>query len=226
MKSKADGFGANERMFSGGIRGRLHLARFNWFAREIINRNCSYDAVLELGCFDGKLIDFLPSKPIRYVGFDKNWEQGLNLAAEKWKSYPSFSFHMASVPEDMNLSDNDRFDIAVVMETLEHLPPNLLDGYLRKIAQHLDGFLFVTIPNEKGIVFLAKWLIKRVLGKDAASYTIAEFLNATLGRMEKVAEKRRDQKGSGYSQGVCEQLSGKRPSWRPIVFAGGPVVHQ
>jgi 2-polyprenyl-3-methyl-5-hydroxy-6-metoxy-1,4-benzoquinol methylase len=202
MKSRADGFTANEMMFSGGVRGQLHTARFRWFTHEILERKMPFDTVLEIGCFDGKLINFLPSFPSRYVGYDKNWGGGLDLAAEKWKSHPNFSFYNISAPQDISLTDQDQFDIAVAMETFEHLSLEAVRGYLKKIEQHLNGFIFVTIPNEMGVIFLAKWLTKRLLSKDSAPYTFAEVVNATLGRMSLVA--RREHKGFDYRTVIQE----------------------
>jgi 2-polyprenyl-3-methyl-5-hydroxy-6-metoxy-1,4-benzoquinol methylase len=194
--------GYNERLFSAGFRRYIHLARFVWLEHEIRRLGCAHESVVELGCFDGKLIDFLPSKPKRYVGFDANWEGGLDLAVQKWKQFPQYSFVKACVPEDMSLTESDRFDIAVIMETLEHVPPGLVDGYLRRIKEHTKGYIFITVPNEKGLVFLTKWLVKKLLSKDAERYSISEFLNATLGRMHKV--KRREHKGFDYSSLVRE----------------------
>ena len=53
------------------------------------------------------------------------------------------------------------------MEMLEHILPKMVDGYLQKIAQYLNGHFFITLPNEKGIFFLTKWLAKKILSKDA-----------------------------------------------------------
>src|SRR5712692_4127618 len=196
MKSQKDGYGYNERLFSGGIRSRLHFARFQWLSFEVTRRNCLTDSVLELGCFDGKLIDFLPRKPSRYIGFDANWEGGLDMAKARWADAPNFFFLQASSPDEMHLNSNDVFNIAVAMEIFEHVPPHMVDGYLRKIAQHLKGYFFVTVPNEKGITFLAKWLAKKILSKDAQHYTLSELANATLGRMHLVA--RQEHKGFDY----------------------------
>lgn len=195
MKS-SNRYGYNERLFSGGLRSKLHYARFHWFKTKVERLNCQISSVLELGCFDGKLITFFPSKPLRYVGFDANWEGGLDIARSKWADEPNFFFYEASSPEDMHLEKDDIFSIAVSMETLEHVPPQMVDGYLRKIAQHLDGYFFVTVPNEKGILFLTKWLIKKTLRADVQHYTISELINATLGRMDRVA--RREHKGFDY----------------------------
>ena len=196
MRSAAAGPGYNERLFSGGVRRYLHLARFKWLARAVAKHSTSYKTVLELGCFDGRAIDFLPESPVLYSGFDANWEGGLDLARERWRSQPDYTFNLARTPEEMSLDEPDRFDIAIVMETLEHLPPGLVDGYLEKISSHLDGHLFVTIPNEKGIVFLAKFLAKKFIMKQSERYSLSEIMNATLGRMSEVD--RREHKGFDY----------------------------
>jgi hypothetical protein len=201
MKSMCEA-GYNERLFSGGFRRRLHLARFLWLRRELERLGCRYESVLELGCFDGKLLEFLPRPPRRYAGFDANWEGGLDLAVQKWRSHPQYAFAKACVPEDLVLENHERFDIAVIMETLEHVPPELVDGYLRKISAHTDGYLFITVPNEKGAVFLAKWLVKRFLSGDAEPYSPAELCNAALGRLHKVP--RREHKGFDYAALVRE----------------------
>lgn len=196
MKNKKDGYNYNERLFSGGLRSKLHYARFHWFSHQINKYNCVIDSILELGCFDGKLIDFLPRKPLRYVGFDANWEGGLDIARAKWVDAPNLSFIQVSSPEEMHLTSSDIFNLAVSMETLEHIPPKMVDDYLRKIAQHLRGYFFITVPNEKGIVFLGKWISKKILSNDDQNYTLSELINATLGRMDLVA--RREHKGFDY----------------------------
>lgn len=196
MKSR-DEAGYNERLFSGGFRTWLHLARFQWVADKVTRLNCPCDAVLELGCFDGKLIDFLPQKPQRYKGFDANWEGGLDQAREKWKNNPDYSFYKAELLEDINLEENERFNLAFMMETLEHLPPDLVDPYLQKIARHLDGYFFITVPNEKGINFLLKWTTKRLFSKDYEKYSSAEVFYAVTGKMGLIA--RSEHKGFDYS---------------------------
>ncbi|MGF1644440.1 MAG: class I SAM-dependent methyltransferase [Thiotrichales bacterium] len=200
MLSQEDGFGYNERLFSGGFRTRLHTARFRWLVATLQRLACPMDKVLELGCFDGKLLDFLPALPQRYVGFDANWEGGLDLARERWSGHANFAFHKALAADDMDLAD-ERFELAVAMETLEHIPPARVDAYLARIARHLDGYFLVTVPNEKGPVFLAKWLIKTLLSKDSERYTAAEVVNATLGRMHRVG--RNEHKGFDYAELVA-----------------------
>lgn len=84
MLKKKQGYGYNERLFSNGIRGKLHISRFEWVKERLSKLNCQCERVVELGCFDAKTIDFLPTKPDLYVGFDAEWENGLSLAKKKW----------------------------------------------------------------------------------------------------------------------------------------------
>lgn len=187
--------GYNDRLFKSGFRRQFHLARFEWVARQMQRYNVTPRGVLELGCFDGKTLDFIP-RPETYKGFDANWEGGLDIAREKRKHIPGAQFIQALTPAEMGLAPDERFDTAICMETLEHIPPALVEPYLQEIASHLDGYFFITVPNEKGPLFLAKWLAKFILNLSPEPYTFGEIVNATLGRTHKV--KRREHKGFDY----------------------------
>ncbi|OQW92732.1 MAG: hypothetical protein BWK78_00800 [Thiotrichaceae bacterium IS1] len=189
--------GYNERLFSSGFRKTLHLARFNWLINRLAKLNCPYESVIELGCFDGKVINFLPSKPQRYLGLDANVEGGLDLAKEKWQQEANFTFKYCLTPDDMKL-EGEQFDIAISMETLEHVPPTLVKPYLEELSKAIRGYIFITVPNEKGLVFLSKYVTKRLFVGDAHKYTLTELTNATLGRMHKV--ERNEHKGFDYEQ--------------------------
>ena len=204
MKNRRDGIGYNERLFSNGLRSKLHYARFHWFQSMIKKLKCPSDSVLELGCFDGKLLKFLPRNPAMYLGFDANWEGGLDIAKLEWAGKENYQFLQAASPEEMHLNDEYTFNIAVAMETLEHVPPDMVDGYLKKIAKHLKGYFFVTVPNEKGLVFLCKWIYKKILSKDATHYSFTELINASLGRMQHVY--RKEHKGFDYLS-VIDQIN-------------------
>lgn len=64
------GAGYNDRLFSKVIRKFFNLARFHWAGKSLQKMGHSPQNVVEVGCFDGKLIGFLPKKPLRYVGYD------------------------------------------------------------------------------------------------------------------------------------------------------------
>ncbi len=201
MKKKEEA-SYNERLFSGGLRGRLHNARYIWVAENIKKYHCDYENVLEIGCFDGKVIDFLERKPKYYLGLDANWEGGLDIANKKWTRFSNYKFRKCVSPEQMQTKD-DEFDITISMETLEHVPPELVSPYLKKISQTTKEYFFVTVPNEIGIVFFFKYIAKKLFG-NAQSYTLSEIFFATLGMTEKV--KRNEHKGFHYGK-LINQIS-------------------
>ena len=179
--------GYNARLFSNGIRKWAHEARFHWLHRKLMEGCANTESVLELGCFDARSISYIPKRPVRYWGFDANWEGGLDSAKVAWQHEPQFLFVKATKPE--HLESNERADCAISLETLEHISPDLVDGFIARIATltKRSGLFLVTVPNEKGFVFLAKYLAKRLLVGGADPYSFREILNATFGRMNGVA---------------------------------------
>ena len=70
----------NSRLFNTGrIRRFYHMARFDFVADLIKRRKINVEQFLELGCFDGRLLQHIP-QPDHYVGIDANVEGGLDLA--------------------------------------------------------------------------------------------------------------------------------------------------
>jgi len=195
MKRKAD-TGYNDRLFSSGLRRRLHQARFIWIRQKLLELGCPPARVIELGCFDGKALDYFPSEPSYYVGYDADWEGALSLAREKWKDHPHYHFRYCTTPEEMALGE-DRFDIAIAMETLEHIPENAVEPYLAKLAGVTDQYILITAPNEKGVVFFFKYLIKLLFG-EVEKHSLSEFVNATLGRTDRI--ERGHHKGFDYER--------------------------
>lgn len=198
-KNKKTGY--NERLFDGGVRGYFHGARYKWISESIKNINCPVESIIELGCFDGKLIDFLPVLPQKYYGYDANWENGLDLAKVKWKNYRNYVFQKATRADDIVLADSVKVDLLVAMETLEHIPDESLDGYLEKLSRHLNGYFLITVPNEKGVIFLGKYVAKKFLRGGSEKYSFSEIINATFGRLSRV--ERREHKGFDYDILIC-----------------------
>ena len=81
-------------------------------------------------------------------------------------------------------------------ELLEHVPPDTVDGYLQQFERITTGHLLVSVPNEVGLVFLAKYLAKKAYFGSSQAYRPSEMLWATLGQMDKV--ERNDHKGFDY----------------------------
>ncbi|HET9253558.1 MAG TPA: class I SAM-dependent methyltransferase [Candidatus Eisenbacteria bacterium] len=197
MKKKRDA-GYNERLFSGDLRGRLHNARFLWLADSLRRAQAPCRRVLELGGFDGRSIQFLAQKPDRYLGLDANWEGGVDLGRAKWSDDAGIQFEICSTPAQLREHvKEERFDTSLSLETLEHIPPDDLEPYVREIARVTTGHFVATVPNEKGPVFLAKYVVKRLFG-DYFRYRPIEVWGAFIGRMDLV--ERDDHKGFDYEE--------------------------
>ncbi|MFM9863558.1 MAG: class I SAM-dependent methyltransferase [Micropepsaceae bacterium] len=206
----------NDRLFSKGLRARLHLARF--YCVQQIAKAIPHDGVLELGCFDGRLLDYI--KPARYVGLDAGWEGGIDNAIIRHGGDPSKTFIKTEDASELSRFPARSFDLGVALETLEHMPDDSLEAYLEQMQRTCKRFL-VTVPNEKGPVFLGKWMAKRLLLRETSSdrYTFGEVVNATLGRMDRVA--RREHKGFDYA-GLARQLSRRFVIEKTVGLPWGP----
>jgi SAM-dependent methyltransferase len=148
---------------------------------------------VELGCFDGKVLGCIEPMPRRYLGLDANWEGGLDQARRQWAGLDNVEFRVCKTPAEMPAGE--RFDAAICMETLEHLSPEDLAGYLDRIRAIARGRFYVTVPNEIGIVCVLKQLAKMVR-YGGSDYSGRELVLAGLGLTAKIA--RNEHKGFNY----------------------------
>ncbi len=184
----------NERLFkSSFIRSYFHLSRFNWVKSTIKKYKLNCTRIVELGCFDGKLLTFLPKKPKFYQGYDANWEGGLEIAKANWKDNEEIKFNFASNPNFIIKND---YDLGISIETFEHIPPELVCPYLQKLSEVIEGHILITVPNEKGLFFLFKKLIKPVDRLAKTKYSFLDVLNILLERTNYV--ERDNHKGFDY----------------------------
>ena len=192
----------NERLFEGkSFRSKLHIARYTWLCKKLKQYKCKADTILELGCFDGKTIEFLEHSPIQYDGYDANWEGGLDIGIKKWQGFSNYHLHLCKNLNDFKPQE-DCFDISICQETLEHLPLSDLDTYLERLAKATKTYSFISVPNEKGIVFLAKHLIK-ILTQDKnqrEEFSFLEVFHATMGNLKKVSRTETMHKGFDYAE--------------------------
>jgi 2-polyprenyl-3-methyl-5-hydroxy-6-metoxy-1,4-benzoquinol methylase len=96
--------------------------------------------------------------------------------------------------------DPDGYDIGISLETMEHVPPDMVDDYLRILAGAVKGTAFFTVPNEIGIPFAGKMTAKKLIYRDSKdeAYSFGEFWNEVFGNTTKVH--RNEHKGFDYRQ--------------------------
>lgn len=183
----------NERLFQGGLRRFIHLGRFLWLARRVAELDPDIETLVELGCYDGRVLEHVRPTLRHYVGYDANWEGGLDIAKTKWAEHPEYEFRHAESAAAFDLSQ--RFDVGVCMETLEHVADELVDDYIDALATVVRRRLYVTVPNEKYFPFVVKYFYHAFVG-GGEHYAPAEVVDAALGRLSRVA--RDGHKGFDY----------------------------
>jgi hypothetical protein len=188
----------NERLFTGGLRGWLHTARFRWLRKTMQQLHITGGTVLELGSFDGKTIGYLPFTPAIYTGYDADWEDGLALANKRWAQHANYSFTKSTEPQTFN-AGNRQYNYTIAMETMEHLPAHELPAYMEKLRIATRDYLFITIPVEKGPVAAGKYLAKKIFLKADEGYTAGEWWHALTGNLQKVERVELGHKGFDYS---------------------------
>ncbi len=195
--------GYNERLFTGkGLRPRLHNLRFDWVKNELSRdyEDKRYD-LLEIGCFDGRLLDFIP-EPRSYLGLDADSEGGFTSIPASKLDRENLSFVKSSHWQDLVGVADKSFDVCASLETIEHIPAEDVGEYIEQIARIVRKGLLFTVPNEKGPVFVAKRSVKWARGWYVQPYTSAEMMWASLGKLDRV--KRDQHKGFDYRRLACE----------------------
>jgi len=197
--------GYNERLFSGrGLRNYYHTSRYKWVSAQLADAGRSQLSIIEVGCFDGKLIEYVPVPIQKYVGIDANWENGLDIGRRRYGGRPEVELLEARTASLIERYPSNSFDVAVALETLEHIHDGLVNDYLAQLARVTRDMLLVSVPNEMGPVFLAKYLAKKALYGGGEKYSAREVVAATFRTMSKVA--RDEHKGFDYRQ-LCRQIN-------------------
>ena len=197
--------GYNELFFSGsGLRSYYHFARYRWLREQIDERTSGPLRIVELGCFDAKSIDFMPPRLESYVGLDANWDNGLEMGRARFAGRPDVKLIECQTVDGFAPYADGQFNAAISLETLEHIPPELVSDYLCQIRRVTRGPFFVSVPNEMGPIFLAKHVAKRLRYGTVYSYSFRELVAATLRQSHKV--ERNEHKGFDYRL-LARQLS-------------------
>ena len=186
-----------------------HAQRFEWLRKKIASLEKQSVSILEVGCSDARSLDYVPVRVDRYFGFDAGWRSGLQngkscglaAARERYGYRNNFTFVQSVSYTDIKRVP-EKFDLGIVMETFEYLDTHQLESYVGTLAEKIDvdGCVFATMPNEKGLPLLIKAIGSKLSGVRRSEYTLPQFLNALAGRLDRVPRAERGRKGFDYSQ--------------------------
>jgi Methyltransferase domain len=177
----------NDRLFHGNRARRfLHERRFWWLVDRLQRLRVRRADVIEIGCYDAKTITYLERSGIavnRYVGYEADDAIAIP-AQEQWAARAEVSIVRSTSPGDIDLSST--FDVGICMETLEHLPDELVDGYLQALARVVRGPVFFTFPVERGAMLVAKQLGYRMFGMYGDRLSWRDLLAGALSRTDRI----------------------------------------
>ncbi|MDW7760740.1 MAG: hypothetical protein SCM96_08895 [Acidobacteriota bacterium] len=197
-----------------GWQSLYHRRRFVWILNKLRPYDLSAMRIIELGCFDAKLLNVLPQKPGYYLGLDAGYENAVLAAARFHCGDDRIDIRLSTRPEDI---PDERFDFGIAMETFEHIRPDLVEDYIARLAQVVGRELFVTIPVERGFQFLIATSV-RLINRDLKKHTSAEFWNSLRGRPDLVV---RDEHKGFDDRGFIRRLS-RRFEIRSVESLLGP----
>jgi SAM-dependent methyltransferase len=196
---EASGLTYSDQLFGKGTYARHHLGRFFWINQKFAAlAGAGEISVLEVGCHDGRALNYIPRRVRRYAGFDAGWGGGLERGRARFAAEKDYTFTESTDPRDV-ASLNEKLDFGLCMETLEHLDQPIVEGYIRAFASKVDGHLLITVPNEKGFALLVKAAGSKILRVDRYyPYTVPEFFWGLMGRLDRV--RRAEHKGFDYAK--------------------------
>ncbi len=151
----------------------------------MIKYHPTFKKIIELGSYEGYSLEWFHHQPEYYVGLEK-FRESVERSTKKWGDCQNIKFisceKITDVPDTFL---NINFDCFITMETLEHMPFKLAENYLAKISTLVNGYVFITIPNESGPHMVPKFLYNCIFNNNR-EYSLLDLLYATFGKMNKV----------------------------------------
>jgi SAM-dependent methyltransferase len=107
--------------------------------------------VLDFGCGPGFLVERLASRGLKTEGLEFS-EDSRQQTIERCQRYPSFGGAMLAKTVPTPLPDA-AFDVVFLVEVIEHLLPEHIDGTMRELRRILKpgGTVIVTTPHDEDI---------------------------------------------------------------------------
>ncbi|TSC70635.1 MAG: type 12 methyltransferase [Parcubacteria group bacterium Gr01-1014_46] len=124
------------------------LGYFGYISRVMsyIDSTSSLKKVADVGCGDGKLILELSKiyPATNFYGYDLS-TRGINFA----KAYSYGSSNVEFYAEDFSNSRINTFDVITCIETMEHIPDEIIPGFVSMLREKIssNGKLIITVPS-------------------------------------------------------------------------------
>jgi SAM-dependent methyltransferase len=166
----------------------LHKQRFRALMREVRALSLSRPIrVLDLGAGPAKAFEVL-DRIIRidYTGIDTN-PNFFQFAMSRYGHAANFRMLNASFLDDSLIASLGNFDLAIALETMEHIGPSAAETLARTMVKLGVGKFICSVPIEVGPPAALKNIGSALCGYGRhQEYSAADTLWATLGRVDKV----------------------------------------
>ena len=130
------------------------------------------DKVLDLGCGNGRLYEFLRRKSIDYTGVDNSKE----LIKEAKKIYSEDAKHRFVSGDALDFDHSQKYDVVFLVSTLHHIPSNKLrQRVIHKVVRSLnkDGRLIMINWNlfqKKYFPYILKNIFSKIIFKSKLDF--------------------------------------------------------
>ncbi len=139
--------------------------RFSWDdctpLQDIVKDGMS---VLDVGCGNGRMADFLKNKDIRYVGIDLN-QHFIQIVQERYGSSSEFYQGDILALDDIHELKGRTFDVVFSIAVLHHLPSEKMR--MKALAQMFQ------LLKPGGMLFLTNWNLWRPTLKEKSAWKYA-----------------------------------------------------
>jgi len=154
-----------------------HWLKFFRHVARRINRRIGPKTVLDVGCAFGLLVEALNDVGIKAWGVDIS-PYAVGQAREDMRD----RITEGSVLDPLPLHASERYDLAVCIEVLEHLPPESAELAVKRLCEASDRVLFSSSPDDFeepthfNVLPTSEW----VKLFNANGYHLAETIDATF----------------------------------------------
>lgn len=211
-----DGCGIRTRMLNWGFE---YLSLIKYVSEKVISM--SPKSVLEVGCGDGAILQLLSSEIESVTGADL--------------SHEAIAFAQAFSPDVKCYADDAKnvkgaFDLVMAIEVLEHIPDELVDGFVTTLCEKTKsgGHIVISVPttnmelNKKHYRHYTKELLTQHLGAISDKVELVEtnyFYQFTF--LEKLYKKLTE---NALFYGELRPM--RKPVWRHIYAKGLEATHE